>query len=281
MLVCLLLLSICASVMLGVALALFVGVAHPEWLPGGGAAWAGGTLNIRTTGRPPPIVTYQGVRAYQFTYAAGKIHGEGVNGSITLFPAVLPADRVRVRYRVWFADNFGWDGEGGRSVGGKLGGLMIGTGDSTGGNFSTTGASYRVVFKRGGEANGYLYPELKQAYSGSSVSWDQLDQSDELKSVSKIETGVHVWRGGPLKLYKRRWNTVDMWCKLNTPGAKDGVLALTINGVTRQLDTVRYRNDSARIERFDLGTFFGGGDLSYAPRETTSAWFADFLFTAG
>lgn len=269
-------------------LALVILVMHPEWLPLGPGAlpanfsqadFVGGSLDTRATGRMPPIVSYQGKQAYQFTYQAGKIHGEGVNGSITLRPPALPATQARVRFRVWFADNFPWDGANNQPVGGKLGGFMIGTGEASGGNYSPTGASFRVVFKKDGELDGYLYPAVRRPYQGRSISWEALDQSDEVRAVGSIATGVHLWRGGPLKVYKGRWNTIDMFCRLNTPGAKDGILALAVNGVTRQLSTVRYRYDSARIERFELGTFFGGGDQSYAPRVTTSAWFSDFLFT--
>lgn len=82
-----------------------------------------------------------------------------------------------------------------------------------------------------------------------------------------------------LILKKGNWNTVEMFVRLNTPGSKNGVLELTINGKKRALNTVRYRHTPIKIEAFWLQPFFGGGSTEYAPRVTTKAWYTDFKFS--
>ena len=67
--------------------------------------------------------------------------------------------------------------------------------------------------------------------------------------------------------------------KLNTPGQKDGVLELAVNGQKRSLSTVRWRNNTAQIMGVQIHPFFGGGSDDYAPPRQTRAWYADFQFS--
>lgn len=238
-------------------------------------------LNAR--GKVPPIVTWQGKQAFEVTYVPGKRGPSGSNAATDLAPAgVFPTEECTVQFKVWFADNFVWEESRNprHRVGGKLGGFKVGEGDASGGKYSTTGASYRVVFDEGGLARGYLYPQVRQIYRGRTVPWALLDQLPAVQAIAQVATGVHIWyKDDVFRFYKGRWNDVRMYMKLNTPGQKDGVMELTVNGVTKRLEGVRYRYDNAKINRFDLTTFFGGSTLEYAPPTTTKTWFADFAFS--
>ena len=216
------------------------------------------------------------------TYEGGKVHGGATNCNIRFNPpGVFPCTQCRADFQVWVADNFPFVKAPGKSIGGKFGGFEIGDGLASGSRYSTTGATYRVTFHEGGTLTGYLYPQLKAAFNGS-PAMAQVDQSKELEKVSVVQAGVHVWhKNTDLAFKKGQWNPVSMFIKLNTPGKKDGVMELTVNGVTKRLDTVRYRNDTATINTFHLSTFFGGGTVKHAPPQDTTVWFADYAFRAG
>ena len=240
-----------------------------------------GLTAAHATGKFPNLVTWAGKQAVQVTYQAGKIHHEGCDTRISFLPpGILPTNsQCRVKFSLYFADNFPWDATSTHSVGGKLGGFSIGTGEASGGNFSPTGSTYRLTFHAGGAALGYLYPEVKQSISSHNIGWALADQSPQLQQVSEINDGIHIWSTNPLHFKKGQWNAIEMYMKLNTPGKYDGVMELVVNGSKLSLNTVRYRNDNAIINEWALDTFFGGGSLAYAPPQTTKTWYADFVFS--
>ena len=236
-------------------------------------------------GRVPPVVTKEGKRAFEVTYKKGERGGGSSNSSFMIAPPdFFPADEVRVSFKVWFDSSFPWTlNSSTPRVGGKLGGFDIGEGASSGGNFSTTAASYRITWKDGGGLLGYLYPATKRAYSDTSgkPTWSLLDQSPAFQSVSRIDKGIHVFvppkKGGyKLVMQKERWNDISMYVKLNTPGMYDGVMELSVNGVTERSNEVRYRYTNIEVLGFMMHTFFGG---SQRPPTDTRAWFADFEFS--
>lgn len=229
----------------------------------------------------PPLVNWQGKKAFKVTYKGGKIHSGATNCNMSFDPTgVFPATQCRATFSVWVADNFPWEKTPGKSIGGKFGGFRIGTGVASGARYSTTGASYRLTFHEQGGLTGYLYPAMKSAFVGRKASWKRQDQSMDVQRVSVISSGVTVWyKNDELALKKGQWNTVDMFLRLNTPGKYDGVMELTVNGVKKRLDTVRYRYDSAKINSFHLSTFFGGSTTKFAPPQDTTVWFADYAFS--
>lgn len=255
--------------------------------------YVAGEPALRPVGRIPSVVEKAGRRAYQVEYRGGEVHPKGTNaGGTFTVPAFLPADQLRVAFRVWYPRDFPW-GAGMERVGGKIFGFKIGDGEASGGRYSTTGATYRMTWNRNGGVGPYLYPQLRRARGkneDSPLTWAELDQSKDVQEVGDITAGVHLWYPEPrdrenpakwdLKLTTEAWNRVEMYCKLNTPGKRDGVLEITVNGVTKRLDTVRYRYDNAQITGLMLSTFFGGGTKEYAPPRDTKAWYADFKVSA-
>lgn len=236
---------------------------------------------LNATGEVPIIVTKAGKRALETVLKAGVIHGQGSNTSIKMRPpAFFPSTSCRVRFKVWFDDGFEWTGD---KVGGKLGGFRIGTGESTGGNYSPTGSSLRLTYARDRAAVAYFYPMVRRA-SNSEMSWQELDQQQELVSQSFIAMGIHVFapnRKPQLRFASGQWNDVELFCKLNTPGRYDGVIELAVNGDRRRLSSVRYRYDNSfKIEAFHLDVFAGGGSLDFAPSKDTKIWYTDFSFSS-
>lgn len=239
-------------------------------------------------GRVPPIVTKAGKRAFEITYKKGERGGGSSNSSFLIAPSDLfPTDEVRVSFKVWFDSSFPWTlNSSTPRVGGKLGGFDIGEGPSSGGNFSTNAASYRITWKNDGGLLAYLYPATRQNFSkgsnGSSATWELLDQTPGFQRISRIDSGIHVFMPPTKKtayklvMQKEAWNDISMYIKLNTPGKYDGVMELTVNGVTERTDEVRYRNNNIQVLGYLLHTFFGG---SQRPPTDTKTWFADFQFS--
>jgi hypothetical protein len=235
--------------------------------------------------RIPPIVTKAGKKAYQIEYEARQRGPGGTNvGMAFRVPAFLPAEQLRVRFKVYYPQDYPWGPEM-KKTAGKIFGFQIGEGESSGGKYSTTGATFRVTWNLNGGAGPYLYPQLKRDHGGT-PTWSQLDQTDEIKRIAGggdiSGVAMHLWYPEDkndkwtFKLEKERWNEIEMFCKLNTPGKYDGVLELAINGVRRRTDAFRYRYDKSKINELIFSTFFGGGNLDYAPPRATNAWYADF-----
>lgn len=237
--------------------------------------------DLKVSGRHS-IVEKDGKKVFEVILKKGQIHPGGTNTSISMRPSqFFPSDACRVKFKLYFDDQFPWTESGSFKVGGKLGGFEVGQGQASGSNFSKEAASYRLVFRKDRGAAAYLYPQLKQAFSGD-VSWDQIDQLDSLKSQSYIAAGVHIFapdRNPSLFFKSKQWNTVEMYMKLNTPGKYDGIMELAINGDRRRLDQVRYRYTGERIESFNLAPFFGGSNTTYAPPTDVRLWYTDFQFS--
>ena len=256
----------------------------------GFAAFQAGDPALNVTGRPGPVVTKDGLRAYEVSYKKGQIGGGSSSMNVTLSPrAFFPGEAVRMRFKVMFEPGFPW-GPAMKKSGGKIIGLWVGTGAASGGSYSTTGASYRLTWSYNGGVGPYLYPQLRQKHdkkrSGENPTWAQLDQSAEVQRASNIAAGLHVFyprnKKDPgswdMRLREGVWNEVEMFMRLNTPGRQDGVLELTVNGVTKRLSSVRYRYDNAKITGAKIHSFFGGGTTEYAPTHDCKAWYADFRF---
>lgn len=242
-------------------------------------------LNPDAPRKCAPVVTKDGVPAYELRYPAG-VRGES-NMNCTLAPkGMFPAEQARLAFRVMPEVGFPWGG-GRQKAGGKLLGFKMGTGDSQGGSYSATGASYRLTWSYTGGVAPYVYPAIRGG--GSPSSMKALDQLPEFERVASLSKGVHLWHprdresaaAWDLRLKEGQWNDVEMRVRLNTPGKHDGALELTVNGVTKKLEGVRWRNDRAmKINGVLVHSFFGGGDQAYAPPKPARMWLADFRFSS-
>lgn len=68
--------------------------------------------------------------------------------------------------------------------------------------------------------------------------------------------------------------------KLNTPGAADGLLSLTVNGKTKQFEKMMWRKSSTMvITSLFFSTFYGGSKPDWACPTDTCIRFKDFELT--
>ena len=233
------------------------------------------------SGRIPKIVDKKGVKAFEVVLEKNKIHPKGSNVNMTMAPKIFPCDECRVKYKLCFDKDFPWDESDTHKVGGKLGGFQMGEGNAAGSKYSSTGASYRLTFKKDFQAVGYLYPQLRTDYKGTDASWSLLDQSRELQAISYVAAGVHVFAPDRKAFlhFDKGWNEIEMYVKLNTPGKHDGIMELCVNGKRAKCNTVRYRyTKDVKINGFNIGAFFGGSTDKYAPSSNINLWYGDFEF---
>lgn len=238
-------------------------------------------LNI--SGRIPKLVDKNGVEAFEVVLAKNKIHPKGSNVNMTMSPKLFPCEECRVKFKLCFDTDFPWNDSATHKVGGKLGGFQMGKGNAAASKYSTTGASYRLTFKKDWQAVGYFYPQLRKDFEGTDAPWSLLDQHQEFQDVSFVAAGVHVFapnRKATLH-FAKGWNEIEMYTKLNTPGKYDGIMELCVNGKRVRCNTVRYRYTSdVKINGFNIGAFFGGSTDMYAPSSDINLWYGDFEFSS-
>jgi hypothetical protein len=160
-------------------------------------------------------------------------------------------EELYAQYYVRFEDDFEVNGPGGKLPG--FGGTYDRAGYGGRKSDGTNGWSARIAFD---EAIGYS---------------DSIQLSYYVYYADMIgKYGVNgVWDkgGGAGVLEPGRWYQIDCYCKLNTPGERDGVLRAWVDGVLAydRIDW-RFRTvDSLKIEAWWQNVYFGGGWTS--PRD--------------
>ena len=239
------------------------------------------------------MVTKAGKRAFEVVYKRGEIHPSGTNSNFVFAPKqFFPSTQARFAFKWYVDDNWPWTpvSDGQKKIGGKLLGFDIGDGSASGGKYSETGSSYRLIFAENGGIGPYLYPQVKKPRSHRDpASEKDIDQVPEFWEIGRLTAGgTHMFypkgnrKGKPfiLQIKKGQWNDMDMFMRLNTPGKYDGVIEATVNGATVRFDKVRFRYDDAKINGISMGTFFGGGTKDYAPARDLKSWWTDFSFSA-
>lgn len=204
-------------------------------------------------------------------------HGSKSGGSFRSNPNdLLPAEAITFSYEVYFHPSFNW------VKGGKLPGVCLGQKEvdcSTGGEWSPTQGSFRIMFRENGVAIGYSYMAIK---GGSDAAFSA--QGNGYKKIAETTggTGHNLWRHTNAGLkFTKGWNTVTMDLKLNTPGQKNGMISLTINGVNRIVRDVAFRESSSvKFTNVLVVSFFGGGSDDYNSPVDTYVKFRNFRFDA-
>jgi hypothetical protein len=188
------------------------------------------------------------------TYPAGSYKpSASIPGGLGFYASphkYFPSDAVTLQYLVKFSDNFEW------VKGGKLPGLYLGKQGASGGRFSTEAASVRIMWRRGGEAEAYVYlPE-------DTVQPPAYSQTTDI--IYNKGKGDSLWRGR-FKLDKTNWNQISIVIKPN-------LLIVSINNVQKSTE-INWSNLVAAGIIFD--TFFGGNDATWATPVTTKSYFKD------
>lgn len=148
-------------------------------------------------------------------------------------PFTPSSSRTVFKYKVYFDEGFDW------VKGGKLPGLGLGSG-STGGDHSDTGGSIRLMWRRRGKADVYLYyPEMDDEYGESNYCGEFIRGQD---------------------------NQVEIVYE-------DGRIEVTINKDSIKLE----RDFKAPVTEILWSTFFGGHDKSWAAKKDEVIKFKDIL----
>ena len=161
------------------------------------------------------------------------------------------AEQACLTYQVRFEPGFNF------VKGGKLPGLFGGEAPSGGEKVDgENGFSMRFMWREAGQGELYEYVVNKDQEYGASVG----------RGLWSFPTG--------------EWVTIEQELVLNTPGEKDGLARVWINGVPvlEQGNIVYRTTDELTIDGLMFSTFFGGNGKDWRTPRDQYADFADFRF---
>ena len=218
----------------------------------GGGSWNIKKYNLKKSN----LTQFKGEDVIRCWYSknSGTSRNPGVGGfSFEATPSGMNRDAVVFSWEVYYPSGFKF------ARGGKFGGVHVGYGAASGGNFSTTGSSNRVMWQTDGGIIAYVYPP--------SGLWQKVPGLDS----KGYGTGFFN-RELARSLKTDSWNKIELGTKLNTfkngaPQA-DGETSVTVNGKRMVQTGINWRrSEDLKISAFDMGTFFGGPDPSPVDQE--------------
>ena len=218
----------------------------------GGGSWNIKKYNLKKSN----LTQFKGEDVIRCWYSknSGTSRNPGVGGfSFEAIPSGMNRDAVVFSWEVYYPSGFNF------ARGGKFGGVHVGYGAASGGNFSTTGSSNRVMWQTDGGIIAYVYPP--------SGLWQKAPGLDS----KGYGTGFFN-RELARSLKTDSWNKIELGTKLNTfkngaPQA-DGETSVTVNGKRMVQTGINWRrSEDLKISAFDMGTFFGGPDPSPVDQE--------------
>lgn len=185
--------------------------------------------------------------------------------SFSPLPRWLFRQGATLEYEVYFPYNFEW------VKGGKLPGLMGGASNGIGcggGNRNYDCFSYRLMWRRDGFGEAYVYMPFPSADPTFCADLPPCDTRQTSVACHHC-TGRSGWSVGraTFRFVPGQWNQMKLQMRLNTPGLADGLLKLTVNGVTAvDKNNVVWRTDPAvNIEGVNIASWFGGSSETWAP----------------
>ncbi len=190
-------------------------------------------------------------------YHAGEYASEGGFKFYSQAPFQFPSSSACFSYLIKFPSKFDF------VKGGKLPGMWIGQQGANGGNNLDDGFSSRFMWRAQGAAEVYLYIPLNQTRDYYNLI------------INNNNYGHSLWRG-LINLNVNIWNNMTMCIKLNTFNKYDGIIKVIVNNVTLHYDKLKWTNNNELINGLMMNTFFGGSDISWAPLNDTSTYFANF-----
>jgi hypothetical protein len=168
-------------------------------------------------------------------------------------------NKARFQYKVFFKTRFNW------VKGGKLPGLWIGERGANGGTNITDGASVRMMWRRNGEAEVYIYAQK------------QLTEFYQLPGyVGNNDYGVSLWRG-LLNFKTNQWNNVTIYIENNTGENYNGLLRVSVNNTTFEYNKICWTLGGLPIGGLMMQSFFGGSDSTWATPVAQEVLFRDFV----
>jgi len=209
----------------------------------GGESWNIKKYNLKKSN----LTQFNGEDVIRCWYGknSGTSQDPGIGGfSFEAIPNGMNRDAITFSWEVYYPKGFQF------ARGGKFGGVHVGYGAASGGKFSTTGASNRVMWQESGGVIDYIYPPsgLWQSVKGlDTEGYGSGFFNRELARTLKTDS----------------WNKIELGTKLNTfkNGApqSDGESYVSVNGNKHVLRGINWRrSEDLKISSFDMGTFFGG-----------------------
>ena len=170
-----------------------------------------------------------------------------------------------LEYEVYFPYNFEW------VKGGKLPGLMGGASNGIGcggGNRKYDCFSYRIMWRRDGFGEAYVYLPFPSADPTFCTDLPPCDTRQTSLACNHCTgtSGYSIGRA-TFRFVPGQWHQMKLQMRLNTPGLADGLMKLTVNGVTAvDKNNVVWRTDpSVNIEGVNIASWFGGSSDTWAP----------------
>lgn len=205
----------------------------------------------------------------------------GSRGGVILRSSSVCAGAMEIR--LTFDVRFGTDSSFDFGMGGKAGlGVQFGTGNIQGGNWLPTAASARLMFREEGRATGYVY------YGKRSDPGAVNDQHADYALIAHPTgtAGHDLWMEGrskapPLPRFESgTWQTVSIYCKMNSVNRADGVIEISVGSTTKRFDKMRWLDNPAGVNNVQFCTWYGGNTAEWAPKTTESIYFKNLKVTA-
>ncbi len=170
-------------------------------------------------------------------------------------------DELYLSYWVYFPKNFNF------RAGGKLPGLMYHT--------DKRNMTLRLMWRKNGLLEFYVHYNTKPTRKGynASINWSLKDPYTEPKMKPQSDQA---------RLAKGKWNHIEMYYKLNTPGKANGIMKGWLNGklaghIKNNGDFRRKNEKDISMNRLFFSTFFGGKDKEFQPVKDEVAFFDGFV----
>lgn len=198
-------------------------------------------------------------------------YASGGGSNIKCVPDGIKKSRdVELSYAVFIPRDFDFN------KGGKIG-IGFNINDGTGGKtWRENDGSFRLMWRRGGQAVAYLYlPQDQGRYIPGNANCPLLkNQGGEFMNAisgKAPSAGLDLFRFTPKKMYFKRgaWNTIVMKATLNDAGRNNGSLSLSVNGDAMRVTDMMWTANPVdnQFSQIQLANWFGGGDASWAARK--------------
>jgi hypothetical protein len=196
-------------------------------------------------------------KSMQVFYAANSIISQNNSGAGW-------RTKIGRHKELYFAYDVYFENDAQFVLGGKLPGLGIpdyfsAAGVRPDGTDRWTGG---LMWRENGKISNYIYHANQSGPYGDVIYWDDGPT-------------------GQVYFQKGKWNRIEMYYKMNTPGVLNGRLKGWLNGQLA-LDTNKIMYRMPGGEHLDIGnmainTFYGGGDISWAPTKDQHIYFDNFV----
>lgn len=208
-----------------------------------------------------------------------KPGGYGSTGGIALRSQVAQgAKEILVAFEVKFGSGPSFDFvRGGKA---SILGFEFGSGSSSGGEWSATAGSCRLMFRAGGVPCAYVY----YGKTGKDLS-SMADQDPSYAKVAKATgtAGHDLWDLPATQLPPFKggtWHRVQLYGKMNTKGKADGVVGMSVDGQSRLFTKMRWLDSPAGVSDLLANVWYGGSDTSWSPKTQQVISFRNMAVTS-